>query len=111
MLYEPAAYDALSAKIIKLIGFKTILHTGYGTAASLLGMPDIGLVSFKEMVERVKSIARAVKIPVIGDTGYENPINVYRRSAFGLVQQGYSLRIKFGQRDVIILIICSVSRS
>jgi methylisocitrate lyase len=76
----PGAYDALSAKIIEMVGFKAIIHTGYGTAASLLGMPDIGLVSFGEMVSRVASIARAVKIPVIGDadTGYGNPINAYR---------------------------------
>lgn len=80
IIVMPGAYDALSAKIIEMVGFKAIQHTGYGTAATLLGMPDIGLVSFKEMVERVKSIARAVNIPVIGDanTGYGNPINVYR---------------------------------
>ncbi|MBS7281326.1 MAG: isocitrate lyase/PEP mutase family protein [Candidatus Freyarchaeota archaeon] len=80
LIIMPGAYDALSAKIVELTGFKAIQHTGYGTAASLLGMPDIGLVSFWEMVERVKSIAEAVNIPVIGDadTGYGNAINVYR---------------------------------
>jgi methylisocitrate lyase len=80
IIVMPGAYDALSAKIIEMVGFKAIIHTGYGTAASLLGMPDIGLVSFGEMVSRVASIARAVKIPVIGDadTGYGNPINAYR---------------------------------
>jgi methylisocitrate lyase len=76
----PGAYDALSAKLIQLMGFEAIIHTGYGTAASLLGVPDIGLVSFKEMVDRASSIARAVNIPVIGDsdTGYGNAINAYR---------------------------------
>lgn len=80
VIVMPGAYDALSAKIIEAVGFKAIIHTGYGTAASLLGMPDIGLVSFGEMVHRVASIARAVKIPVIGDadTGYGNAVNVYR---------------------------------
>ena len=80
IIVMPGAYDALSAKVIELVGFKAIIHTGYGTAASLLGMPDIGLVSFGEMVQRVASISRAVKIPVIGDadTGYGNPINAYR---------------------------------
>jgi methylisocitrate lyase len=80
IIVMPGAYDALSAKIIEMVGFKAIQHTGYGTAASLLGMPDIGLVSFGEMVDRVASIARAVKIPVIGDsdTGYGNPVNAYR---------------------------------
>ncbi|MEM4486073.1 MAG: isocitrate lyase/PEP mutase family protein [Zestosphaera sp.] len=80
VIVMPGAYDALSAKIIEMVGFKAIIHTGYGTAASLLGMPDIGLVSFGEMVSRVASIARAVSVPVIGDadTGYGNPINAYR---------------------------------
>jgi len=80
VIVMPGAYDALSAKIAEMVGFRAVIHTGYGTAASLLGMPDIGLVSFGEMVERVKSIARAVRIPVIGDadTGYGNAINVYR---------------------------------
>ncbi|MEM2007471.1 MAG: oxaloacetate decarboxylase [Sulfolobales archaeon] len=80
VIVMPGAYDALSAKIAEIVGFKAVIHTGYGTAASLLGLPDIGLVSFSEMVYRVASIARAVKIPVIGDadTGYGNAINVYR---------------------------------
>ncbi|RLF66081.1 MAG: carboxyvinyl-carboxyphosphonate phosphorylmutase [Thermoplasmata archaeon] len=80
VIVMPGAYDALSARIIEMQGFKAIIHTGYGTAASLLGLPDVGLVSFREMCERVKSIARAVSIPVIGDadTGYGNAVNVYR---------------------------------
>jgi len=80
VIVMPGAYDALSAKIAEIVGFKAVIHTGYGTAASLLGLPDIGLVSFGEMVYRVATIARAVNIPVIGDadTGYGNAINVYR---------------------------------
>jgi len=76
----PGVYDALTAKLAERVGFKIITHTGYGTAASLLGLPDVGLVSFKEMCDRVASIARAVSIPVFSDadTGYGNPINVYR---------------------------------
>lgn len=76
----PGVYDALTAKLAERVGFKIIVHTGYATAASLLGQPDVGLVSFKEMCDRVASIARAVRIPVMSDadTGYGNPINVYR---------------------------------
>jgi len=76
----PGVYDALSAKIAERVGFEVIFHTGYGTAASLLAQPDVGLVSFGEMVGRVASICRAVKVPVIcdADTGYGNAVNVYR---------------------------------
>ncbi len=76
----PGVFDALSAKIAERVGFEVIFHTGYGTAASLLAQPDVGLVSFGEMVDRVTSICRAVNVPVIcdADTGYGNAVNVYR---------------------------------
>ena len=54
--------------------------TGFGTAPSLLGRPDIGLLSFSEMVDNARRIVRAVEVPVIADAddGYGNPINVIR---------------------------------
>ncbi len=80
ILILPGAYDALSARIVELSGFDALIHTGYGTAASLLAQPDIGLINFREMCDRVRYIARAVAIPAFadGDTGYGNPINVFR---------------------------------
>jgi carboxyvinyl-carboxyphosphonate phosphorylmutase len=80
ILVVPGVYDALSAKIAEILGFETVFHTGYGTAASLLAQPDVGLVSFGEMRDRVASIAKAIRVPLIadGDTGYGNAVNVYR---------------------------------
>jgi 2-methylisocitrate lyase-like PEP mutase family enzyme len=49
IIIAPGAYDALSAKIIERLGFNAIMRRGYGTAASLLGVPDIGLVNFREL--------------------------------------------------------------
>ncbi len=76
----PGVYDALSAKIADHLGFQVLFHTGYGTAASLLALPDIGMISFKEMLDRVESICRTTNKPVIADadTGYGNAINVMR---------------------------------
>ena len=76
----PGAYDALSARIADNLGFKAIFHTGDGTAASVFGLPDIGLVSFKEMVDHVRNICDATNVPVIADadTGYGNSINTMR---------------------------------
>jgi len=76
----PVVYDALAAKLAEQAGFRAISHGGHATAASLLGQPDMGLVCFKEMHDRVEAIARAVNVPVFSDadTGYGNPINVYR---------------------------------
>lgn len=74
------AYDVLSAGVIERTGLPVVYLSGYGVAASLLGKPDIGLLTITEMVNQVRSIAQAVRIPVIadGDTGYGSPINVTR---------------------------------
>jgi 2-methylisocitrate lyase-like PEP mutase family enzyme len=54
--------------------------TGFGTSASLLGRPDIGLLTLSEMVDNARRIVQAVRVPVIADAdnGYGNPINVIR---------------------------------
>jgi 2,3-dimethylmalate lyase len=76
----PGAYDALSARLIEEAGFPAVYMTGFGTAASLLGRPDIGLVSSSEMIDNARRISGCVGVPVIADadTGYGNPINVIR---------------------------------
>lgn len=79
VLIMPGVYDALSAKICEAVGFKALQCTGYGIAASVLGVPDIGLLSMGEMLNQTRNIAQAVNIPIMadGDTGFGNVINVY----------------------------------
>jgi 2-methylisocitrate lyase-like PEP mutase family enzyme len=79
LVLAPFCYDALQAKIAERVGFRCVYMTGYGTAAAR-GYPDVGLLTQTEMVENARYIARAVDIPVISDadTGYGNPINVWR---------------------------------
>lgn len=76
----PGVYDALTAKIAEHVGFKAIFQTGYGTSASMLGMPDFGFLSMSETVETARRITRAVDIPLIVDvdTGYGNPLTVWK---------------------------------
>jgi methylisocitrate lyase len=73
------AYDALSAVLIERAGFEVVGTTGYGISASLIGQPDIGLVGFAEMLERVRTIVNATELPVDADidTGYGNALNVF----------------------------------
>jgi methylisocitrate lyase len=73
------AYDALSARLIQRAGFEVVGTTGYGISASLIGQPDIGLVGYAEMLERVRTIVNATDLPVDADidTGYGNALNVY----------------------------------
>lgn len=76
----PGAYDALSARLVEQAGFDAVYMTGFGTSASLLGRPDVGLLGAAEMVDNVRRIVDAVERPVIADadTGYGNAINVVR---------------------------------
>src|SRR5689334_24186993 len=80
MVLAPGCYDALGARLIEEAGFDAVYMTGFGTAASRLGRPDIGLLTLSEMVDNARRIAQAVDVPVIADadTGYGNPINVIR---------------------------------
>ncbi|MGI0029774.1 MAG: isocitrate lyase/PEP mutase family protein [Nitrososphaera sp.] len=76
----PGVFDALSARIAEHVGFEAMFQTGYGSSAALLGMPDFGLLNAGETLENAKRIISAVSTPVLvdGDTGYGNPLNVWR---------------------------------
>ncbi len=80
IIVAPGAYDAFSAKLVEHVGFKVLYTTGAGISHSLLGQPDVGLVTMTEMVNQVRNIVNAVNLPVISDadTGYGNPMNVMR---------------------------------
>jgi 2,3-dimethylmalate lyase len=79
MLLAPFVCDALQAKLAEAAGFRAVYMTGFGTAA-VRGYPDLGLLTMSEMVDSVRTISTAVRIPVIcdADTGYGNPLNVMR---------------------------------
>src|SRR5579872_6389386 len=79
-ILAPGAYDALTARLIEASGFPAVYMTGFGTSASLLGRPDVGLLDRTEMVGNARRIVEAVEVPVIADadTGYGNPISVIR---------------------------------
>lgn len=80
ILVAPRVHDALSALAAQACGFQAVQASGHGIAASLLGEPDIGLLTMTESVMVTGYIARALDIPVMadGDTGYGNPLNVWR---------------------------------
>ena len=79
MVVAPFVFDAFQARLAQAAGFQCVYMTGFGTAAAR-GFPDVGLLTMAEMVENVRYIANAVEIPVVcdADTGYGNPVNVYR---------------------------------
>ncbi len=74
------AHDVFTARLIEAAGLETVFLGGFGTAASLLGLPDVGLLTLTEMADTVRRVAQRVAIPVVadGDTGHGDLHNVVR---------------------------------
>ena len=79
-LVIPGVFDSIGAKIAQKAGFEAMFQTGYGTSATLYGMPDYGFIGSTETVENARRICRAVSVPVIvdADTGYGNALSVWK---------------------------------
>jgi 2,3-dimethylmalate lyase len=73
----PGCHDALSAKVIAACGFEVVQVSGFGVAGSLMGVPDVGLVPMKDVLDTTWNIVQAVDIPVMADadTGGGNAVN------------------------------------
>ncbi|MBE9129108.1 isocitrate lyase/PEP mutase family protein [Coleofasciculus sp. LEGE 07081] len=76
----PGVYDCLGAKLVEQLGFEVVATSGFGIAASTLGLPDFGFLTATEMLSSGGRIAESVSIPLIADmdTGYGNTLNVMR---------------------------------
>jgi 2-methylisocitrate lyase-like PEP mutase family enzyme len=79
MIVAPFVFDCLQARLAAEAGFEAVYMTGFGTAAAR-GFPDLGLLTMSEMAAAARAIANSVAVPVIcdADTGYGNPLNVWR---------------------------------
>src|SRR5262245_54822285 len=77
-LVVPGAYDGVSARLVQDAGFPAVYMTGYGTAASRLGLPDLGFAGLSEMADHARNLASVLDVPLIADadTGYGNALNV-----------------------------------
>ena len=78
LIVAPGVYEMVSLRLADRMNFDALYMTGYGTVASLLGLPDAGLATYSEMVGRVTAMAGMAKTPLIadGDTGYGGLLNV-----------------------------------
>ncbi len=79
LIVAPFVFDCIQAKLAASAGFDAVYMTGFGTAAAR-GYPDLGLLTMTEMAGNARAISGAVNVPVIcdADTGYGNPLNVWR---------------------------------
>ena len=87
----PCCWDALSAKMIQDAGFAFSFMSGFAVSAARIGEPDVGLISFGEMLDQGRNICNATTIPIMGDgdTGYGNAMNV-RRTVKSYAQAGFA---------------------
>jgi 2-methylisocitrate lyase-like PEP mutase family enzyme len=78
LIVAPGVFDLISALVADRMGFKALYVTGYGVVASYLGLPDAGIATYRDMVERIGQIACMTKTPIIADadTGYGGLLNV-----------------------------------
>ena len=80
MVVAPGCFDAFSARLAELAGFRAIHMTGLGVEATQLGAPDLGLLSMSEIVSHVSRMQAAISVPIIADidTGFGGVLNVQR---------------------------------
>ena len=89
LVVAPGVYDMVSLRLAASFGFDALYMTGFGTVASHLGLPDAGIATYSDMVERVRRMASMARVPLIadGDTGYGGLLNV-RHTVRGYEEAG-----------------------
>ena len=85
----PGIFDMISARLADTMGFTALYATGFGTVASHLGLADVGLATYSDMVGRVGAFARMCQTPVVADadTGYGGLLNI-RHTVLGYEAAG-----------------------
>lgn len=74
----PGIHDMISAVVANKVGFDFVYSSGYWGTASAHGLPDAGIATYTQMVERVETLCRTANASVIADadTGYGGLLNV-----------------------------------
>jgi 2-methylisocitrate lyase-like PEP mutase family enzyme len=88
-ILAPGVFDLISALMANTMDFKALYVTGYGTVASYLGLPDAGIATYRDMIERIAQIVKQTNKPIIADadTGYGGLLNV-RHTVRGYEEAG-----------------------
>ena len=89
ILQAPGCFDGLSARVLEAAGFEAGFLGGFSVAAVRLGLPDVGLLSYSEMLDQARNVCAATALPIIGDadTGYGNAVNA-ERTLLGCARSG-----------------------
>lgn len=79
LLVMPGGFSPLHARMAEVLGYDAFFMSGSQVAAYIYGLPDVGLIGSREMVEAARRLASGCAIPIFADadTGYGNAVNVY----------------------------------
>ena len=79
-IYPGSVYDAISARIAEDLGFEAGMFAGSIASFTVLGAPDIVMLTLTEFAQQAYRINRATKLPLLvdADHGYGNALNVKR---------------------------------
>jgi 2-methylisocitrate lyase-like PEP mutase family enzyme len=78
--YAPGLQDMISAVIARDVGFDIVYASGYWLTASGFGLPDAGIATYSQMLDRVATLARTMPNAAViadADTGYGGLLNVH----------------------------------
>lgn len=78
-IVAPGLHDMIAATVANKVGFDIVYGTGYWLTASSLGLPDAGIATYTQMVDRMATLVRTSHGAVIADadTGYGGLLNVH----------------------------------
>jgi 2-methylisocitrate lyase-like PEP mutase family enzyme len=78
-ILAPGLHDMMAGVLANKVGFDVVYATGYWLTASAYGLPDAGIATYTQMLDRVATLARTVDAAVIADadTGYGGLLNVH----------------------------------
>ncbi len=112
-IIAPGVFDMMSVLVANTLDFDAIYASGYWLTASYLGLPDAGIATYTDMINRVSAVCEHATAPVIADadTGYGGLLNLqhtvrgYERagvSGFQLEDQVFPKQCgHVGKREII----------
>ncbi|HWT21440.1 MAG TPA: isocitrate lyase/PEP mutase family protein [Variovorax sp.] len=78
-IVAPGLHDMIAATVANKVGFDIVYGTGFWLTASSLGLPDAGIATYTQMLDRMATLVRTSQGAVIADadTGYGGLLNVH----------------------------------
>ena len=79
-IHPASVFDAISARMAESLGFEVGMFAGSIASGTVLGAPDLVVLTLTEFADQIRRIARGSDLPLMvdADHGYGNALNVMR---------------------------------